>query len=333
MVNFRFLSPSSMKELLTICQEIRPIHFLAGGTELLPRIKHRATVADPLVSLKRVPSLNTVELQSDQLIIGSMTTLDDLSRSSLVKAVAPELARVAGNVSHQEARNRGTVGGNLCQQTRCWHFNRPQGYGAAPRELCFKAGGENCHVTGRPGKCYAVFRGHLAPLLIALQAKAILVSPVGERAVPLEEIYSGNAKTPLALSEGELISAILVPQRGGLRARFIAYTHRRAVDFPLLGVAVAGVFDSNDPSAPKTVFKSNPTFRIVLNGVGPAPLRAKSVEEALAAGVSLPSLGETLSRRFAEPVTFVNNTAWGGPALRKSLPSVITRCLQELQAV
>lgn len=246
----------------------------------------------------------------------------EIASSRLVRECAPALATVAGQVASEEVRNLGTIGGNVCQETRCVHFNRPHGYGAAPREKCFKAGGEVCYVTGRPGKCFAAYRGHLAPVLLALGAAVRIVSPAGERMLPLEALFSGDGRRPFLLGEREVLAEVVVPSQGGASCDFLVLSHRTGVDFPLVGVA-AWVC-----SRTQAGHGGSDSVRVVVWGLGPSPVRARSVEGFLSDGRLGPEVVRDAACLFSERVTPVNNVMWGEPSyLRRVVPVLIQRCL------
>jgi 4-hydroxybenzoyl-CoA reductase subunit beta len=276
---FEHLQPESLEEALDLLSERgEEANVMAGGTDLLVSMKHRLLTPKYLLNLKGL-GLNFIEEGKEGLRIGALTRLADIIKSPLVRERFPVLAQAAGYVSAPPLQNMGTLGGNLCLNTRCFFYNQSQFWRQA-RPLCFKAGGEVCHVVKGSDHCYSVYQGDLAPVLIALEARVKLVQKGSERVIPLSDLYTGRGEEPIALEAEEILTEVEIPgpapdyKSGGSNLTAASWggdyqkmRYRGAMDFPLVGVAA--VLHRNGSSCARA--------RVVLTAVASAPV---VVEEA-----------------------------------------------------
>ena len=246
---FEHLQPGSLEEVLDLLSEHgEEIQVVAGGTDLLVSMKHRLLTPKYLLNLKGL-GLDFIEEGKEGLRIGALTRLTDIIKSPMVGGKFPILARAAGYVAAPPLQNMGTLGGNLCQNTRCFFYNQSQFWRQA-RPLCFKTGGERCHVVKGGDHCYSVYQGDVAPVLIALEARVKLVRKGSERVIPLSDLYTGRGEEPLALEGGEILTEVEIPgpapdyESGGSNLTagswggdYQKLRYRGAMDFPLVGVA------------------------------------------------------------------------------------------------
>ena len=245
----------------------------AGGTELLPRIKYGLTRPKKLISLKGVAA-EAPEMGEDGIIqLHALMTLSAVAASFLVQENAPILAAAAVAVGSNEIRNMATLGGNLCQDSRCLYYNQPHDFQfTAP---CFKRGGDQCYFIPAGKKCWAVFMADTAPALISLGAEVHVVGPIGSRRIPLEQLYRNDPLRPLALASGEILSRVMIPARPTQRAEaFAKFSWRRGFEFS--AVSVAAVLDLEDDR--QTCRKA----RITIGSLAAAPLRSPKAEAVLA---------------------------------------------------
>lgn len=249
---------------------------IAGGVDLISLMKNRVTAPDALVNIKTIPDFAYIVEDAEGLKIGTLATINDLAQSVIIRDNYRMLAEAAQSVSAPQLRNMATIGGNLCQEVRCWYYRRSPATGRT--FFCFRKGGENCyavagnnsyHAIFSDGECHAVCPSDLAPALIALDAKIKIAGPVGERAVPLAHFY-----TPLGniLEPDDLITEIQIPiPRPNTKQRFLKFRLRKAIDFAISSVSATVTTDSGIIT----------DARIVLGGVAPTPYRALGAEEAL----------------------------------------------------
>jgi 4-hydroxybenzoyl-CoA reductase subunit beta len=242
---------------------------LAGGTDLIPALKRENLRVQTLVDLKRVPELAGIEVLADGgLRIGALTTLHGVARSAEVAGRFPILAQVAGTTASYQVRNRGTVGGNLCLDTRCAYFNQSPFWRAAYPD-CRKMGGGSCYVVPAGDRCHALSSSDLATPLIALDADVMVVSRGGERRLPLEQLYDPSGLRATVLGPDEVLAAVVVPSAAGA-AVFRRFATRETVDFP---AATAALADGPDAAG----------VRVVIGHVAGRPLRVTAAEAVLTA--------------------------------------------------
>ncbi|MDP2646121.1 MAG: FAD binding domain-containing protein [Desulfobacterales bacterium] len=236
---FNYLSPPDLKAVCDLLREFKgQIALCAGGTELVMHLKHRLKSPGYLLSLKNLPDLKTLRFDPEAgLILGAMCALKDLSADTRVKSRWTALAQGAEQVASPQVRNRATIGGNVCLDTRCWYYNRSKQW-RSTFPVCFKARGDQCHVVKGGRQCYALFQADTVPGLMILKAKLKIVHSDGERMIPVEAFYSGLGETPNLLSDQEVLTEIHVPPlppRSG--TSYVKYKQRSVLEFPLLGVA------------------------------------------------------------------------------------------------
>ncbi|MEW6672517.1 MAG: FAD binding domain-containing protein [Thermodesulfobacteriota bacterium] len=247
----------------------------AGGTELLPRLKYGLIRPQKLISLKGVAAKAPEAAADGSLRLDALMTLSEAAVSPLVRERAPILAAAAGAVGSNEIRNMATLGGNLCQDSRCLYYNQPHEFQfTAP---CFKRGGDCCYFIPEGKKCWAVFMADTAPALICLKAEVEIIGPAGRRIMPLEALYGNDSLRPLALASGEILSRVLIPPRSGRSAQaFTKFSWRRGFEFSAVSVAAVLEMEQNCLTCAKA--------RIAAGSVAAAPLRAVNAETVLAGG-------------------------------------------------
>ena len=187
---FDYTRPESIEEACTILLDQPAAKVLAGGTDLLVNMKHKVETPSTVVNLKGLQDLDSVQKANGVLRIGALTPLKRVYNDPFVAENLPALAIAASSVGSYHHQTMGTIGGNLCQQTRCKFFNQSKWWRSA-RPLCYKAGGEICHVAKKEQVCYSTYCGDVGPALLALNAEVVVSSKEGSRQIPLESLYSG----------------------------------------------------------------------------------------------------------------------------------------------
>lgn len=270
---FDYLKPRTVDEACSLLSEHKgEANVIAGSTALLTYIKHRLLTPKYVIGLKGIPGLDYINYDGKGgLKIGALTTLHALNTSPLIRERYHILSQAAAQVGVPPLRYMGTLGGNLCLDTRCLYYNQSYSWRRV-RPLCFKAGGELCHVVRGGERCYAVYQGDLAPALIGLGAKVRLVRTSGERIIPLNEFFTGRGESPNILEPDEILTEVQIPpppeQSCGAYHKLRI---RRAMDFPLAGVAVVLAMDG----------KICREAKIILNAVSSAPFEVREAEEML----------------------------------------------------
>lgn len=251
----------------------------AGGTDLLGALKDGIYAEPPelVVDLKTISGLDAIEEDGAGLRIGALARLADIARSESVRARWPILAQAAHAVGSPQLRNMGTLGGNLCQEVRCWYYRYPAALGGSID--CLRKGGSRCpavkgdtryHAIFEGRGCFAVCPSDTAIALAALDAVAVLDGPGGSR----RELVVQDLYTPLGtiLEPGELLTTVRVPPpTDGVRSAFLKFTVREPIDFAVVSVAASIV--TRDGVCMDA--------RVVLGAVGPRPYRAVEAEARL----------------------------------------------------
>jgi 4-hydroxybenzoyl-CoA reductase subunit beta len=249
---FEYAEPESMDEACrTLAAQNGNAQIIAGGTELLQAMKNHLKFPRVLVSLERVTGLADIRYSPDSgLTMGSLVTLQSLMAHENVKERYSLIAAAAQTIGGTQLQAMGTVGGNLCQDCCCIYYSRPPDL-RKRQGPCYKLGGDVCHAVKRSPDCHAVYSGDLAPVLIALKAEITLAEPAGKKTIPIQEMYSGNGEHPLNLSPGQVVQKIHVPAWGDRAGgAYFKLRRRKAIDYPLLGVAAAVTLEDDGEQWP-----------------------------------------------------------------------------------
>jgi 4-hydroxybenzoyl-CoA reductase subunit beta len=226
---FEHRAPASVREAARILAAEGPqAMILAGGTDLLPNMKRRHQAPRVLVSLRNIPAM-----KSNGATLGAGTTLTQIVQKSELPV---GLRQAAQQVATAHLRNMGTIGGNLCLDTRCNYYNQNYEWRKAI-DFCLKKDGEVCWVATASRRCVAASSTDCAPALMAIGATVTLVSAGGEREVALEDLYRNDGIAYLTRRPDEILTAVRI--RPGGRSTYWKLRRRGAFDFPVLGVAAA----------------------------------------------------------------------------------------------
>jgi 4-hydroxybenzoyl-CoA reductase subunit beta len=271
---FRYLGPRSLGEAVAVLADLGPEAApLAGGTDLLPNMKRRQQTPATVVGLRGIASLRERSADPGRgLTLGAMTRLSELERDGAIWAAWPALARAASLVATPPLRNMGTLGGNLCLDTRCSYYDQSQEWREAIG-FCMKKDGAVCWVAPGSDRCWAVSSSDTAPVLCALGAEVTLASRGGERRIPVADLFADDGIRHLARRPDEILAAVYLPApRDGERAVYLKLRRRGSFDFPVLGVAARARLGAGG------VVES---ARIVIGGVGSRPQEARAAGEFL----------------------------------------------------
>jgi len=253
---FEYKRPENLGEILVLLSQYgEEAALLAGGTDLIPRMKMGLKQPKVILSLSAVNDLTYVRQEGERLKIGAFTTIDELHRHPTIGYHYPVLYEAAMSTASENIRLRGTVGGNIMQDTRCMDYNQSQEWKVSSK-ACFKMGGSICNAVKKGKRCFATYCGDLAPALISLRASICLESKEDKREIPLENIFTGNGESPFSIRRGELLKEIIVPLSktlGGYKKLRL----RRSIDYPLASIAMSR--------------NQEGTGRLVVGAVGPCP--------------------------------------------------------------
>jgi 4-hydroxybenzoyl-CoA reductase subunit beta len=272
---FEVAQPNSLDEAIKLRSEHPASSPLGGGTDLMVNIR-RGIVAPPLlIDMNRISELRAIRADASVLEIGSSIRVADLAAHPDVARHYPVVAQAAKMIAGPTHRNMGTVGGNICLDTRCIFYNQSEWWRGANNH-CLKTTGDICHVAPKSrGVCFATYSGDLAPALLTLAAEVDLVGPSGKRTIPLNSLYIGysrqdqpvtetigDGKFYLSLRPGELVTAVRARNTPGLRSAYDKVRIRRSIEYPVAGVAVALCRDGDILS----------DLRVAVTGTNPRPV-------------------------------------------------------------
>lgn len=255
------LFPSSVGEAVELKARFgADAMFVAGGTDIVPKMKRRQFTPKYLIFLKGISELSGVRVKGSSVSIGPLTRLSAIKADKAIRDRLPALSDTAGMIATLLIQNMGTIGGNLLVDTRCTYYDQNY-FWRKSIDFCLKKDGCVCWVAPSSPKCMAVSSSDLAPVLIAYGAKVRLVSRSGGRIVPLAKIYKNDGKDYLALRRDELLSEIVVKVRRGQICFYKKLRRREAFDFPALGMACSAVKNG-----------AMSDIKFVLTGCGSAPI-------------------------------------------------------------
>jgi 4-hydroxybenzoyl-CoA reductase subunit beta len=288
---------------------------IAGGTDLVPNLRRGIEAPATLVDVTGIAALDTLDLDANPRVIGASVTLARLAGDSRFAREYPALAQAAAEVAAPAHRNAGTLGGNLCLDTRCVFYNQSEWWRAS-NGYCQKRGGDTCHVAPQGKRCHAAFSGDVAPALIVLGAEVEIASANGTRTLALAQLYRDDGAKHLALEPGEFIVAVHLPPAS--RERGSAYRKARvrgSVDFPLAGVAIAVSFDAARIAAIRVALTGTNSHPLALAGTD--ALVGQVVDEA-----TLAALGKLVAKQVSPMRTTVTASNY-----RRQVASVVAQRL------
>ena len=249
---FRMLSPKTLDDVIAARAANPDSMPLGGGTDLVVNIRRGIVAPKVLIDMNRVQDLHTIRADEKSLELGASVRLNEIAEHPGVSRHYPVLAQAAAHIAGPTHRNMGTVGGNLCLDTRCIFYNQSEWWRNA-NDHCLKTTGTICHVAPKSrGVCFATFSGDLAPALLTLGAEIDIAGPAGKRTIPLEKLYigfarqdvpvtetHGDGKFYLSLRPDEIVAAVRANNTAGLRSAYDKIRIRRSIEYPVAGVAVA----------------------------------------------------------------------------------------------
>jgi 4-hydroxybenzoyl-CoA reductase subunit beta len=320
---YRYHRPRDLEEALSLLAlyggDVMPV---AGGTDLIPNMKHRLFEPGHLVALKGVRELKGIREENGHVRFGAAETLTDISESDLVRTRFPALAEAAGHVAGPQLRNMATIGGNLCLDTRCTYYNQTAFWRHA-LGYCLKKDGSVCHVTKVGKKCVAAHSADTPPVLAVLDAVAVIDGPRGRRQIPVREFFVADGIANTRRRPDELVTEIRVPLGSPLRrAGYAKLRQRNSIDFPLLTVAVSALVAEDG-----TV----DDVRGVVTGLGARPRELSGWEAASGRQLDEELMDELAQRAHAQCHPLENMIV--DPEWRRAMiPVYVRRALRRLRS-
>jgi 4-hydroxybenzoyl-CoA reductase subunit beta len=277
-----WIRPSSVGEALDhLARHGDESLVLAGGTDAVPNLKHGLHEPRWVMPIRGLAELTFVRESAEGLELGPLLTLTRLAGDPRVRRHHPMLARAASLVASPQIRNMGTLGGNLCLDTRCTYYNQTYFWREA-LGFCLKKSGTVCHVVPQGKRCVAAHSSDLAPALIALGASIDIAGANATRTIPLDAFFVGDGVHNNVLTRGELITRVVVPASArDLRTSYQKLRPRGAIDFPLLSVAFAVRVNRGACEESRLVVSALGARPRVIGGLD-ALLRGRALDEAAA---------------------------------------------------
>ncbi len=316
---FKLLRPRTLDEALSLLakhagESPAATRVVAGGTDLIPSMRQKLFEPEYVLDIRNVAGLKDIRQTDRGVEMGALASLTSIEQSALLRRRYPVLTEAAATVASPLLRNMGTIGGNICLDTRCLWYNQSltwrKGCG-----FCIKKDGDLCHVAPGGTKCWAVFSGDTPPALLCLAAEIEIASASGSRRMPLSDFYTGEGDAYRNLRSDELLTRIFLPESSAdYRGVYRKLRVRGSIDYPLAGVAVV-MKKSNGHIA---------DARVAITAVNPAPLLVKGAGELLAGQTldeaSAEAIGD-LAAKMARPLT----TSALTPEYRREMIRVFTK--------
>ena len=286
--DFCVLTPSTLDEALAARAAHPGSRPLGGGTDLVVNIRRGIEMPNVLIDMNRVRELHAIHVDENSIEIGASVRLTELAEHPAIVKHYPVLAQAAAHIAGPTQRNMGTVGGNLCLDTRCIFYNQSEWWRTANNH-CLKTTGAICHVAPKSrGVCFATYSGDLAPALLTLGAEVDIAGPQGRRSVPLAKLYIGFARQDVPMTEtqgdgkyflslrpGEIVTAVRAKNTPGLRSAYDKIRIRRSIEYPVVGVAIA-LKREGDRLA---------SLRVGFTGTNPRPVLLAGTAELCGGGI------------------------------------------------
>ena len=283
--------------------------FLAGGTDIFPNKFQENNLSDCLIDISNIDELKSINHSDDFLVIGALTTLDELRKNDFIIQNFPTLIEAAISVGTPVIRKSATLGGNLLCENRCHFYNQSAWWREAAGH-CLKCGGDICLANGGKKYCYSKFVSDTAIALISLNAKIEIASKTKTEIIPIEEIYSGDGINHLKLDETSIIKSIQIPLNKTVKSVYMKLRHRKSMEFSSLTTSV-------------TLFKDE-KIKIVLGAIAPNPIIIEGKK-----GDNYQDIIDIASKK--SKIVFNDNYS---RAYRKNMIHVfLNRCFVELQLI
>jgi 4-hydroxybenzoyl-CoA reductase subunit beta len=321
MPEFDLKRPVSVAEAAALLAALPGAQLLAGGTDLVPKMRRGIDRPPVLVDLGAVREFARIHYTDAGLSLGAGVTLSQLAVDDRVARHYPAIAEAARAIAGPGHRSVATIGGNLCLDTRCVFYNQSEWWRAA-NGYCMKRGGDVCHVAPQGKHCHAAFCGDLAPALLALDAEVELVASRGTRCIPLSDLYRDDGASHLTIARDEVLARVLVPKASeSLMSGYRKARTRGAMDFPLAGVGCALAVSGGVLSK----------LCVALTGTNSRPLVLSGTDALLGRPVdaeTLRALGKLVQKQASPMRTTVTQANY-----RRQVASVLVqRLVRELSA-
>ena len=321
---FRYHRPGTVEEAVSLLGEhAGDAMLVGGGTDLLPNMKHRLFEPGHLIALKGIASLKGIGERDGFFRLGAAETLASVAGHPEVVARFPALAEAAAHVAGPQLRNMATLGGNLCLDTRCTYYNQTEFWRQA-LGFCLKKDGTVCHVTKVGKKCVAAHSADTPPVLMVLDAVAVLVGPRGRREVPVRDFFLADGVSNTRRAPDEIVTEVRIPlEAAQRRVAYAKLRQRKSIDFPLLTVAVSA--DLEDDGTLRSVDG-------VVTALGSRPRELTGWSEVAAGRRLDEALLDELAERAHKQCHPLENIVVDPEWRRAMVPVYVRRALRKLTA-
>jgi 4-hydroxybenzoyl-CoA reductase subunit beta len=275
--DFEVLRPKTVADVLAARRAHPASRLVGGGTDLVVNIRRGIEAPPTLIDMTGVAELRSIQADANALRLGASVTLADVAEHPAILRHYPVVAEAAGSIAGPTHRLMGTVGGNICLDTRCIYYNQSDWWRKA-NDHCLKTTGSMCHVAPKSkGVCFATFSGDLAPALLVLGGTVDLAGPEGARTIPLKDLYigysrqdgsTGDGKNYMALKPGEFVVAVGAKGAPSLRSAYDKLRVRRSIEYPVAGVAVALRREGDSLADLRVAFTGTNPRPVLLEGTG-----------------------------------------------------------------
>jgi 4-hydroxybenzoyl-CoA reductase subunit beta len=318
---FAYVAPRTIAQAVRAVADAGPdVMLVAGGTDLYPNMKRRQFEPKTLVGLRAIGELRGIGGSvREGMRVGACTTLTAVATHPGLARAYAGLATAAGLVSSPQLRNMGTLGGNVCVDTRCNYYNQSYEWRKAIG-FCMKRDGDICLVAPGSPRCWAVSSSDTAPVLWSLGAQVRLAGPDGERTVPIAALYRDDGIQYLTKRGDEILTEIVLPAAEGWRSAYLKLRRRGAFDFPILGVAAAVRLEDD-------VVRE---ARIVLGAVASLPREAPRAAAVLVGRRLTSETIEAAATAAAGPARPLDNTDLTHPYRKKVTRVYVARALARI---
>ncbi len=320
---FEYHTPRTVEEAMSLAASYgAEARFVAGGTDLIPNMKHRLFEPEHLIALSFIDEMKGVRMADGVLEIGAAESLTGVAESTDVQRWVPALAEAARHVAGPQIRNRGTIGGNLCLDTRCTYYNQTE-FWRRSLGFCLKKDGDVCHVTRVGRKCVAAHSADTPPVLMVLDAEVVIQGPGETRTVPVRDLFIADGIRNIRVELGELLTRIRIPIHSRTTCVYRKLRQRQAVDFPLLTVAVAADADPDGGWS---------RVRGVVTGLGSRPRELTGWDAIHEGGPLDDDVVDALAERAHAQCRPLENHIVDPDWRRAMVPVEVRRALTELRA-
>ncbi len=319
---YEYHRPTSLNDALALLskfgQDAMPI---AGGTDLVPNMKHGLFTPGHLVGLGAIGEMRGISASSDHIRIGACESLASVASNPKIRTTLPSLAQAAALISGPQLRRVGTIGGNICLDTRCTYYNQTRFWREA-LGYCLKKDGDACHVVKGGTRCVAAHSADTPPVLSVLDAVLEVMGAGGQREISIKQFFTSDGIWNRAIEPGDLIIAIRIPKpTHGTYVAFQKLRSRNAIDFPLANLAVRVEHDENGCIS---------NMRIVASAMGAYPREiGKLTEAAVGSKLSTHTI-DTLAEQVFRQCHPLDNITVDKEWRRAMLPVLLRRALAEI---